>query len=301
MKKLEDFLIKNQIIYRTDLTLADLSTFKIGGKADMVVYPSTEEQCTALIRFAKKQGEKLIFLGNGSNVLCSDDGCRNWILKTEGLNRLQLDKNHVLTVGAGVRLVKASSFTAKEGLTGMEFAYGIPGSMGGAIFMNAGAYGGSMDQIVIETRYLDSNGDPHILKGERHQFGYRHSFFTEHPDYLIIETRLQLQPGDKKEILATIEDLQNRRKEKQPLEYPSAGSTFKRPEGYFAGKLIQDAGLRGHSIGGAQVSEKHCGFIINAGGASCKDIKELIRYVQQEVKKQFDVQLECEVRELGAE
>lgn len=301
MKYLEDFLIKNQINYRTDLTLSELSSFKIGGKADIVVYPTTEEQCVALIRYAKKQGEKLIFLGNGSNVLCSDDGCRNWILKTEGLSTLQLDQNNVLTVGAGVRLVKASSFTAKNGLTGMEFAYGIPGSIGGAIFMNAGAYGGSMDQIVIETRYLDSDGNSHVLKGDQHLFGYRHSFFTEHPDYLIIETRLQLQPGDKNQILATIEDLQNRRKEKQPLEYPSAGSTFKRPEGYFAGKLIQDAGLRGYSIGGAQVSEKHCGFIINAGGASCKDVKALIRYVQQEVKKQFDVKLECEVRELGAE
>ncbi len=301
MKVLEDFLIENQIEYRTDLTLAELSSFKIGGKADMVVYPASEEQCSALIRFAKKQGEKLIFLGNGSNILCSDDGCRNWILKTERLSNLQIDQNHVLTVGAGVRLVKASSFTSKMSLTGMEFAYGIPGSMGGAIFMNAGAYGGSMDQIVIETRYLDSDGNPHVLKEDQHLFGYRHSFFTDHPDYLIIETRLQLQPGNKDEIMATIEDLQNRRKEKQPLEYPSAGSTFKRPEGYFAGKLIQDAGLRGLSIGGAQVSEKHCGFIINTGGASCNDVKDLICYVQQEVKRQFGVQLECEVRELGAE
>lgn len=300
MKLFEDFLIKNQINYRTDLTLAELSSFKIGGKADMVLYPSTAEQCALLIRYAKERGERLIFLGNGSNVLCSDDGCRNWILKTEGLNTLKLEENNILTVGAGVRLVKASSFTAKESLTGMEFAYGIPGSMGGAVFMNAGAYGGSMDQIVVETKYMDTDGDIHCLLGDDHQFGYRHSFFSEHPEYLILETRIQLKPGNQEEIFATIEDLQSRRKEKQPLEYPSAGSTFKRPEGYFAGKLIQDAGLRGCSIGGAQVSEKHCGFIINRGGATCEDVKNLICHVKNEVKQQFDVELECEVKELGA-
>lgn len=299
MKYFEDFLKKNQISYRTDLTLAELSSFKIGGKADMVVYPSTEEECSAVIRYAKEKDEQLIYLGNGSNILCSDEGCRTWILKTEHLSTLSLDKNHILTVGAGVRLVKVSSFTAKAGLTGMEFAYGIPGSIGGAVFMNAGAYGGSMDQIVLETRYLDAEGNPHTLVGDQHRFGYRRSFFSEHPDYLITQTRLQLKEGNMDEIFATIEDLQSRRKEKQPLEYPSAGSTFKRPEGCFAGKLIQDAGLRGYTIGGAQVSEKHCGFIINCGDATCKDVKNLISYVQAEVKDQFGVELECEVRELG--
>ena len=294
-----DFLNQNQIEYRTDLTLAELSTFKIGGKADLVVYPKDENEASALIRFSKAKKMPLVYLGNGSNLLCSDNGCRNWILKTEKMNCLELDDAGVLQVGAGVRLAKASSFAAKNGWAGMEFAYGIPGSLGGAVFMNAGAYDGSMDQIVIETTYLDEDGQIHILKGNSHQFGYRKSFFSAHPEYLIVSSKLQLHKGNTEEIFAVIDDLQQRRRDKQPLEFPSAGSTFKRPVGYFAGKLIQDAGLRGYSIGGAQVSEKHCGFIINKGGATCADVKALIAYVQKEVKMQFGVDLECEVKELG--
>ena len=295
-----DFLNKNKISYRTDLSLADLSSFKIGGKADLVIYPKDEEQASSLIRFAKEKGERLIFLGNGSNLLCSDLGCREWILKTEKMDTLTLDEEGVFTVGAGVRLVKASSYASKKGWGGMEFAYGIPGSIGGAVFMNAGAYNGSMDQIVVETRYIDEAGNLHSLLGDSHDFGYRKSFFSAHPEYLITSTKLQLHKGNAEEILATIDDLQKRRKEKQPLEYPSAGSTFKRPEGYFAGKLIQDAGLRGYSIVGAQVSEKHCGFIINKGGATCADVKALIAHVQKVVKEQFGVELECEVKEFGS-
>ena len=296
-----DFLNQNHITYRTDLTLAELSSFKVGGKADLVIYPTDEAQASAIINYAKQLRRKVVFLGNGSNLLCSDSGCRDWIIKTEKINHLSLDQNGIMTVGAGIRLVKASSFAAKCGWSGMEFAYGIPGSVGGAIFMNAGAYDGSMEQIVLETRYLDENGDLQVLKKDAHQFGYRHSFFSAHPEYLIVSTRLQLHAGITAEILAKIEDLQQRRKEKQPLEYPSAGSTFKRPEGHFAGKLIQDAGLRGYSIGGAQVSEKHCGFVINKGGATCADIKALIQHIKNVVKEQFNVELECEVKELGSE
>ncbi len=288
-----------KISYRQDCTLAELSTFKVGGPAELVFYPETVEQCIRLIRFSKDMGKKLIFLGNGSNILGSDNGCKEWILKTDRLTDLSLDQNGIMKVGAGVRTVKASSFAAKNGYTGIEFAHGIPGSMGGAIFMNAGAYGGSMDQVVIRTHYLDEDGAVHSLERDQHDFGYRKSFFMQHPEFLIVSTELQLQPGDQGEILAYIEDLQQRRRDKQPLEYPSAGSTFKRPEGYFAGKLIEDAGLKGFSIGDAQVSEKHAGFIINRGNATGSDLRQLIRHVQDTVFDRFGVHLECEVRCLG--
>ncbi len=300
MRALEQ-LSELNITYRTDLTLAELSTFKVGGPADLVFYPDTVDQCAALIRWAKESSEELIFLGNGSNVLGSDKGCRACILKTDRLSDMELLENGVLRVGAGVRTVKVSSFAARNALSGLEFLYGIPGSVGGAVFMNAGAYDGCMEQIVLRTRYLDENGKLCTLEKDQHDFGYRKSFFMRHPEYLIVETELQLGRGVSEEIFAKIEDLQQRRKDKQPLEYPSAGSTFKRPEGYFAGKLIQDAGLRGMSVGGAQVSEKHCGFIINKDNASGDDVRRLIELVKTKVKEQFGVDLECEVRYLGEE
>lgn len=287
--------------YRTDLTLAELSTFKVGGPADVVFYPDTVEQCAALIRWAKENGEELIYLGNGSNVLGSDKGCRACILKTDRLSNLELLGDNIIRVGAGVRTVKVSSFAAKKALSGLEFLYGIPGSVGGAVFMNAGAYDGCMEQVVLRTRYLDENGNLCVLEKEQHDFGYRKSFFMNHPEYLILETELQLNDGVTEVILAKIEELQQRRRDKQPLEFPSAGSTFKRPEGYFAGKLIQDAGLRGYAIGGAQVSEKHCGFVINKGNATGNDVRQLICFIKEKVKDQFGVELECEVRYLGEE
>lgn len=289
------------IPFRQDCTLAELSTFKVGGPAELVFYPETADQCATLIRFAKKENKKLVFIGNGSNILGSDKGCTDWIVKTDRLAELTLDQNGLMRVGAGVKTVKASSFAAKNGFSGLEFAHGIPGTMGGAVFMNAGAYGGTMDQVVVRTHYLDDNGDLHTLQAADHAYGYRESFFIHHPTYLILETELQLKPGDTKEILALIEDLQQRRREKQPLEYSSAGSTFKRPEGYFAGKLIEDAGLKGFTIGGAQVSEKHAGFIINCGNATGSDVRQLISYVKESVKNRFGVELECEVRYLGTE
>ena len=299
MNSIVQLISRLNIPYRTDCTFSDLTTFKVGGRVDLVLYPETVEQCSALIAWAKKTKEKLIFLGNGSNVLGSDNGYRGIIVKTDRLNEIELCGNGIINVGAGVRGVKVSSFAAKNGLSGIEFLHGIPGTIGGAVFMNAGAYDGSMDQVVLQTRYLDEEGNVHILKKEDHHFGYRKSFFMEHPTFLILDVTLQLQPGNKEEILSLINDLQQRRREKQPLEYPSAGSTFKRPEGHFAGKLIQDAGLGGYSIGGAQVSSKHCGFIINSNDATCKDVLDLVQYVQDVVLKQFDVQLECEIRFLG--
>lgn len=301
MDQLENILNKLQIPYRLDQTFAELSTFKVGGPVEAVFYPETTEQCGKLIRYAASAGKQLIFLGNGSNILGSDRGSRDWIIRTDRLAELSLDTDCVMRVGAGVKTVKASSFAAKNGCSGLEFAHGIPGTMGGAVFMNAGAYGGSMDQIVLRTHYLDEQGELHTLEAGDHCFGYRKSFFSEHPSYLIVATELQLHRGDPGEILETIRDLQQRRRDKQPLEYPSAGSTFKRPEGYFAGKLIEDAGLKGYRIGGAQVSEKHAGFVINRENATGSDVRQLICYIQEQVRETAGVELECEVRYLGEE
>ena len=300
MEGFELVLKELHIPFRTDRTLAELTTFKVGGPADLVLYPQTVEQCAALIRYANETGRRLIYLGNGSNMLGEDGGCRDWIVKTDGLSELSVDEAGMMTVGAGVRTVKASSFAAKKSFSGLEFAHGIPGTIGGAIYMNAGAYGGTMDQIVLETKYLNEKGELCVLKAEDHGFGYRKSFFMEHPEYLIVGCRLQLTKGERDAILATIQELQQRRKEKQPLEFASAGSTFKRPEGYFAGKLIEDAGLKGYQIGDAQVSEKHAGFIINRGNATGDEVRQLIAYVRQKVKEHAGVELECEVRSLGS-
>lgn len=301
MNSFETKLNEYGICYRTDCTLAELTTFKVGGPAELVLYPETPEQCAQVLHIAKKAGKRLVFLGNGSNVLGTDKGITDWILKTDRLSELSLDENGVMTVGAGVKNVKASSFALKRSYTGLEFAHGIPGTIGGAVFMNAGAYGGTMDQIVLRTHFMKPNGEIAYIEGEEHRFGYRKSFFLDHPDYLILKTELQLHRGNYDEIQALIDDLQQRRKDKQPLEYPSAGSTFKRPVGYFAGKLIEDCGLKGYAVGGAQVSEKHAGFVINRGGATGSDVRRLISDVQAKVKERFGVDLECEVRSLGEE
>ncbi len=301
MNSIETRLTEYGIVYRKKVALAELTTFKVGGPAELVLYPENAEQCAALICLAAEAEKRLIFLGNGSNVLGTDKGTSDWILKTDHLSELSIDENGIMTVGAGVKNVKASSFAAKNSYTGLEFAHGIPGTIGGAVFMNAGAYGGTMDQVVLRTHYMKPNGEIEIIEGEAHGFGYRKSFFLSHPEYLILKTELQLKPGNRDEIQALIDDLQQRRKDKQPLEYPSAGSTFKRPEGYFAGKLIEDCGLKGFSVGGAQVSEKHAGFVINRGNATGADVRQVIAHVQATVKARFGVDLECEVRSLGEE
>ncbi len=301
MIKFKNYLDAQKIVYREDCTLKELTTFKVGGKADLVVYPETAEQCRKIISYTKENQIKVVYLGNGSNILGDDEGCRFVLLKTDRLNRMHLNPEGILTVEAGVRLVKVSSFALQNGLTGLEFAHGIPGTMGGAIFMNAGAYGGSMHQVVLRTHYLDGSGVMHTICNREHCFTYRHSTFMDHPDFLILSTEIQLKNGDKNLISAKIKDFQQRRMEKQPLEFPSAGSTFKRPEGYYAGQLIQDAGLRGFRIGDAQVSEKHCGFVINRGSATSEDIKKLIDHIQKEVLNQFGVELKREVQFLDVE
>ena len=272
------------------------TTFAIGGPADLFVQPKTRRELAETLRVFRERGVPFLLLGNGSNMLVADAGIRGAVVCTSELDDVRVGDDGTLVAEAGALLGRVARRAQRAGLTGVEFAGGIPGSLGGAVFMNAGAYDGQMAGVVEKTEYLDENGALHTLTGDEHGFGYRRSVFRNHPDWTVVRSTLRLQPGDPAAILDYMNDLAQRRREKQPLNFPSAGSTFKRPAGYFAGKLIEDAGLKGTSVGGAQVSEKHAGFLINRGGATCDDMLRLIELVQQRVKEKCGVQLECEVR-----
>lgn len=272
------------------------TTFAIGGPADLFVQPKTRRELAETLHVFRDRGVPFLLLGNGSNMLVADAGIRGAVVCTSELDDVRVGDDGTLVAEAGALLGRVARRAQRAGLTGVEFAGGIPGSLGGAVFMNAGAYDGQMAGVVEKTEYLDENGALHTLTGDEHGFGYRRSVFRNHPDWTVVRSTLRLQPGDPAAILDYMNDLAQRRREKQPLNFPSAGSTFKRPEGHFAGKLIEDAGLKGTSVGGAQVSEKHAGFLINRGGATCDDMLRLIELVQQRVKEKFGVQLECEVR-----
>lgn len=272
------------------------TTFAIGGPADLFVQPKTRRELAGTLGVLRARGIPFLLLGNGSNMLVADAGVRGAVVCTTELDEVRIGENCTLVAEAGALLGRVARRAQRAGLTGVEFAGGIPGSLGGAVFMNAGAYDGQMAGIVEQTEYLDETGALHTLTGEEHGFGYRRSVFRDRPDWTVVRSTLRLQQGDPAAILDRMNDLAQRRREKQPLNFPSAGSTFKRPEGYFAGRLIEDAGLKGVSVGAAQVSEKHAGFLINRGGATCDDMLHLIELVQQRVKEAFGVQLECEVR-----
>ena len=273
------------------------TTFRIGGNADVFVSPSSD-RLPEIMKIAKECEVPVTIIGNGSNLLVGDKGIRGLVIGFgKDAEELVVEENY-MTIGAGCLLSKAASEAAKRGLSGLEFASGIPGSLGGAIVMNAGAYGGEMKDVVVNAKVLTLDGDVIELTKEQLDFSYRHSCIPEH-GYIVISATLKLEPKDENSIREQMADYKNRRVEKQPLEYPSAGSTFKRPEGYFAGKLIQDAGLRGYTVGGAQVSEKHCGFVINRGNATAADVLQLIKDVQDRVYEQFQVKLEPEVKMIG--
>ena len=274
------------------------TTFRVGGEAECMAVVETKEELSQLVSYLGRIEQDYFVLGNGSNLLVGDKGYRGIIVKLgPRLSAVGVEKNHI-AAGAGVLLSKVAYAARDAGLSGLEFAAGIPGSIGGAIVMNAGAYGGEMKQVVQMVRVMDKEGEILTLDNDTMEFGYRTSIIRDRP-FIVLGVVLKLTPGNKEEISAKMEELMKQRKSKQPLEYPSAGSTFKRPEGYYAGKLIMDAGLRGYRIGGAQVSEKHCGFVINAGGASAADIREVIEEVQERVKDRFHVRLEPEVIFLG--
>ena len=283
-----------------DALMKDYTTFKIGGPADLLIQPSSEEELVQAVSFLRRGKIPVTVLGNGSNVLVKDGGIRGAVIRI-GKNMAGIrTEGTELTAGAGALLSAAAAAAAGADLAGMEFASGIPGSVGGAVFMNAGAYGGEMSQIVVSCRALMPDGSMREFPADQLEFGYRRSIFAKNGG-IVTSCTMKLREGKKEEILARMKELNGRRMEKQPLNFPSAGSTFKRPEGYFAGKLIQDSGCRGLRVGGARVSQKHAGFVINEGGAIAADVIQLIRLVQMRVKDCFGVDLEPEVRIIGEE
>lgn len=274
------------------------TTFRVGGEANVFLQIEREEELAKLIPYLRKVEMPFFILGNGSNLLVSDKGYDGVILQLgKGFNGIRTEGNCV-TAQAGALLSQTAKAAQEHGLTGLEFASGIPGSVGGAVVMNAGAYGGEMKQAVRLVRVMDYEGNILELDNATMEFGYRSSAVKNRP-FVVLEAVFSLETGDPAAIAAKMAELARRRREKQPLELPSAGSTFKRPEGYFAGKLIMDAGLCGLSVGGARVSEKHCGFVVNDADASAADISELIKQVQERVWERFGVQLEPEVIFLG--
>lgn len=274
------------------------TTFRVGGEAECFVMVRTEEELTKLILHLNQIEEEYFILGNGSNLLVGDKGYRGVVLKLGGSMEEVSVEGNVVRAGAGALLSKVAAEAKNHGLSGMEFAAGIPGSIGGGVVMNAGAYGGEMKQVVVSVRTLDTEGQILLLDNETMEFGYRTSAIKNR-SVIVLEVTLRLTEGNPEEIGARMEELALLRRSKQPLEYPSAGSTFKRPEGYYAGKLIMEAGMRGYRIGGAQVSDKHCGFVVNTGRATAADVREVIEEVQQRVKERFHVSLEPEIIFLG--
>ena len=283
---------------RTDEPMKSHTTFRVGGPADLFVTPETSEEVRAVVDMCRSEEIDCHIIGNGSNLLVSDRGVRGVVVQiAKVMNKIESNGEQI-RAQAGALLSEVAAHALKDGLAGFEFAAGIPGTLGGACVMNAGAYGGEMKDVLYEVTVLTPQGEFRILKEDELELGYRTSVIAR-KGYIVLEAVIRLKKGDEEEIRRQMEDLRDRRISKQPLEYPSAGSTFKRPEGYFAGKLIMDAGLRGYTFGGAQVSEKHCGFVINRGDATAAEVAELMRRVADKVEEQFKVRLEPEVKRLG--
>lgn len=272
------------------------SSFRTGGDASVMLYPKNEKSLFEAIKICKDLNIRPFILGNGTNILVSDKGIDNVVIHIgKGFDEIELVDDTTIRCQTGCSLMKLCRFALEKGLTGLEFAYGIPGTVGGAMYMNAGAYDGEMKDVALSCDYITFDCEKGTLTGEEMGLSYRHSAFVD-SDKIIVSALLKLEKGSKTEIENKMSDLMSRRKDKQPIEYPSAGSTFKRPAGHFAGKLIEDCGLRGKSIGGAQVSEKHCGFIINKNNATSDDILDLIDFVRDEVLEKTGVMLETEVK-----
>lgn len=306
----ERFSIMNKIFYEALVKVLDEDqikpeepmknhvTFRVGGPADFFVTPKNYEELSGVLKCCAKYEMPCYIMGNGSNLLVSDQGYRGVVIQLfRQLNDIQCEGN-VIRAQAGALLSTVANRALEEKLTGFEFAAGIPGTLGGACVMNAGAYGGEMKDVLKSVTVLTREGERITLQKNELELGYRTSIIAK-KDYIVLEAEIELEAGDAEEIKAVMDDLKERRTTKQPLEYPSAGSTFKRPEGYFAGKLIQESGLQGFQVGGAQVSEKHCGFVINKDQATAADIAELICQVQDRVEEKFGVRLETEVKRLG--
>ena len=292
-QKLLDFAKNEGIVLLENEPLSKHTSFRIGGPARLFALPETIPQLTALVAFALEHDLRWTVIGNGSNLLAADEGFDGLVIRTpEGKPRWE---GSTVTVPAGYSMSRLSADAAQRGLAGLTFAQGIPGTVGGAVVMNAGAYGGQIADTLVSTRCITPEGLC-TLTGEEHKLSYRHSVYAENPGWVCCEATFCLQPGDREQLAAEMADFAQRRRDKQPLEWPSAGSTFKRPEGYFAGKLIEDAGLKGFAVGGAQVSEKHAGFVINKGGATCSQVLSLMEQVSNIVYDKFGVRLEPEVK-----
>lgn len=284
-------------VYREE-PMSRHTTFRIGGPADYFVSAQNEKEVQNAVRLLKKEKVPYYMLGNGSNLLVGDKGYRGVVIQIyKRMNAIRTDGTKIYAQ-AGALLSKIAAEALRESLKGFEFASGIPGTLGGAVMMNAGAYGGEMKQVIERVKILDEEGEIRELSLEELKLGYRTSIVAE-KGYTVLSAVLALEKGSADEIRACMEDLKERRVTKQPLEYASAGSTFKRPEGYFAGKLIQDSGLQGYAVGDAQISEKHCGFVINRGNATAEEVLALIRHVQDTVEAKFGVKLETEVKRIG--
>lgn len=295
-QKFIEILGNSRVLF--DEPMSQHTTFRIGGPADVFVMPENYEQIREVLRLCKEEKLPFFVLGNGSNLLVSDSGYRGVIIQMDrNMEEIRLYGEEIHAC-AGALLSSVAVAARNASLTGFEFAGGIPGTIGGAAVMNAGAYGGELKDVLKEVTVMTGEGEILTIPAEKLEMGYRTSIIKT-AGYLVLEAVISLKKGDEEAIRATMKDLSERRTEKQPLDYPSAGSTFKRPEGYFAGKLIMDSGLRGYRVGGAQVSEKHCGFVINAGGATAEDVRSLMDHVIQVVREKYGVTLEPEVKFLG--
>jgi len=298
-KELERFA-SNDLAITYNESMAKHTTFKVGGIADCFIVVNSEKAFIQILRYVKDNNIPFIIIGNGSNLLVSDEGIRGVVIKLgEEFKEISYEGEYV-TVGAACSMNALAQGILENSLSGFEWAFGIPGTVGGALFMNAGAYGGSMEDVVFETIYLDEELNICTINKDDHSFGYRKSVFKlGEIKGIILKVVLKLTKGKKEEIWANMQKYINARIDKQPLNMPSAGSVFKRPDGHYVGKMIEELGLKGFSIGGAQVSEKHAGFIVNKGNATAKDIKELILYIKNKVKEKYEIVLETEILEVG--
>ncbi len=296
MEQLIEKLQALGIEWEQNCPLSRHSSFRIGGAADLALFPNSNDKLCQALTLLRAQEIPVLVIGNGSNVVFSDEGYRGAVIFTGKCRKIKIEDDMVY-VDAGTSLSALSSAVRDESLSGLEFAFGIPGTLGGAVYMNAGAYGGSMSDVCISSEYynLQTCQRGRLTNGEQN-FDYRTSIYQKHPERIILSATLQLKKGNRKQITEQMRTYWDKRKNSQPLELPNAGSTFKRPEGYFAGKLIEDCGLKGLTIGGAQVSTKHAGFIVNVGGATCEDVKCLVEQIQATVLQQTGVELECEIK-----
>ncbi len=298
MNEIINFLKNSNIAFEENVDGKRLCSFHVGGNVRVVAKPKTADQISSLYDYLFENEIKSVLLGRGSNIVISDEGFDGVVVSLSELSKVDFDvtDDRCIVAGAGTSMLKLANFAQENGLCGLEFAHGIPGSVGGGVYMNAGAYGGEISQVLKSCLVFDQiNGMIFLLDASECEFSYRHSIFMDNKNLLVLFATFELKEGNPDEIKAKMDEYKVKRVASQPLEYPSAGSTFKRPEGYFAGKLIEDADLKGYTVGGAQVSEKHAGFVINKGGATAEDIKRLVAHIQKTVKEKFDVSLECEI------